>query len=78
MDKVIKRNGIKMEADVEELAIQLKTYRLRAGLTQRQLSEQWGVSRYTLIRIENAYEVGWPTLYKVANKLITAVAEEGR
>lgn len=77
MDKVIKRNGLKMEADVVELAWQLKTYRIRSGLTQKQLAEKWGVSRYTLIRIEGGYEVGWPTMYKVASKLIQATREEG-
>lgn len=77
MDKVIKRNGLKMEADVVELAWQLKTYRIRSGLTQKQLAEKWGVSRYTLIRIEGGYEVGWPTMYKVTSKLIQATREEG-
>ena len=77
MENVIKRNGLKMEADVVQLAWELKTYRIRSGLTQKQLAEKWGVSRYTLIRIEGGYEVGWPTMYKVTSKLIQATREEG-
>ena len=78
MENVITRDGLKMEADVNELAWQLVTYRARAGLTQRQLAELWGTSRYILMKIENAKVVGWPSMYRVASKLADALRKEGQ
>lgn len=72
----IERRGLTMETDAAELALSLKTYRLRQGLTLPELGKRWGCSRYTLMRIEAAKHVSWTTMYKVASQLIRAIQDE--
>lgn len=72
----IERRGLTMETDAQELAVSLKTYRLRQGLTLPELGKMWGCSRYTLMRIEAAKHVSWTTMYKVASQLIRAIQDE--
>lgn len=72
----IQRRGLTMETDAQELAVSLKTYRVRNGYTLPQLGKMWGTSRYTLMRIEAAKHVSWTTMYKVANQLIQAIQNE--
>lgn len=72
----IKRRGLTMETDAQELAVSLKTYRVRNGFTLPQLGKMWGTSRYTLMRIEAAKHVSWVTMYKIANQLIQAIQNE--
>lgn len=74
----IQRRGLTMETDAQELAVSLKTYRVRNGYTLPQLGKMWGTSRYTLMRIEAAKHVSWTTMYKIANQLIQAIQNEQR
>lgn len=60
----IKRNGLKMESNKEEVAMAVKIWRLRNNLTQSQLGERWGMSRYTIIKIERAKNISWEMAYK--------------
>lgn len=53
----IKRRGSKIEINRDDLAVELKMYRCKQGLTQRQLADEWGVSRWSIIRTEAAQEV---------------------
>ena len=55
----MKPAGLNMEVDKQEFALALKTWRLRQGLTQRQVGERWGCSRFTIMRAENAKQVTW-------------------
>lgn len=72
----VKREGLTMQTDAQELALSLKTYRLRNGLTLPELGKRWDCSRYTLMRIEAAKHVSWTTMYKVASQLIRAIQDE--
>lgn len=66
--------GLEMDIDRERFALSLKTWRLRQGLTQRQVGERWGCSRYTIIRAESGKQTSWMQAYK----LFAHLAEELR
>lgn len=68
--------GLDMEIDKMEFALALKTWRLRAGLTQKQLGERWGMSRYTIIRAERAKNVTWEMAYKMFARLAQELRNE--
>ena len=42
--------GIDMEVDKKQFALALKTWRLRHNLTQKEVGQRWGTSRWTIIR----------------------------
>lgn len=71
-----KRDGLDLNIDREEFALSLKTYRLRQGLTQQQLGERWGVSRFTIIRAERAKPVSWEAAYRLFARLSVALRDE--
>ena len=72
----LKQNGLSLETDTQKMAMSLKTYRLRHGLTQAELGIRWGCSRYTIMRIEGAQRVTWEMMYRVFNHLSDALLEE--
>lgn len=71
-----KREGLDLKIDREDMALSLKTYRLRQGLTQQQLGERWGVSRFTIIRAERAKPVSWEAAYRLFARLSVALRDE--
>lgn len=70
------RVGLDLKIDREEMALSLKTYRIRQGLTQQQLGEFWGVSRFTIIRAEKAKPVSWEAAYRIFARLSAALRDE--
>lgn len=74
----MKPQGLTMEADRQEVALALKTWRLRSGLTQKQVGEKFGMSRYTIMRVEAARDVTWEMAYRVFAKLSAELAKEGK
>ena len=72
-----KQKGLTMETDKEQFAMALKTWRLRQGLTQKQLGERWGCSRYTILRAESANNLSWETAYKMFARLSEELRKEG-
>lgn len=74
----INRNDLSMEVDRQEFALALKTWRLRKGLLQRQVAEQFGVSRYTIIRAENAQPITWMMAYRLFAKLSDELRKEAQ
>lgn len=64
-----KRDNLSVQVDREDFALALKTWRLRQGLTQLQVAEKFGVSRWTIIRAEKAESMSWPTAYRLFAKL---------
>ena len=76
LQPIMQRDGLTMTADKEQMAMSLKTYRLRQGLTQKQLGERWGCSRYTIMRLETCKNVTWEQVYKVFNRLSEALLQE--
>lgn len=72
----MKPQGLTMDVDKNEFALALKTWRLRQGLTQRQVGEKWGCSRYTVMRAENAKDVTWEMAYRLFAKLANELRKE--
>lgn len=73
----MKPKGLAMDVNRQEFALALKTWRLRNGLTQRQVGERFGCSRYTIIRAESGRNVTWETAYRLFAKLAQELKKEG-
>lgn len=71
-----KPKGLEMEIDRQQFALALKTWRLRAGFTQRELAERWNTSRYTILRAERAHSIGWMSAYRLFAKLAKELEAE--
>lgn len=72
------RHGIKMETtSQDDFALALKTWRLRSGITQQEVAKRWGVSRYTIMRAENAKNVSWEMAYRLFAALADELKKEG-
>lgn len=72
----MKAAGLSMEVDKQEFALALKTWRLRNGLTQKQVGERWGCSRYTILRAEGAKNLTWEMAYRLFAKLSNELRKE--
>lgn len=70
-------NGLEMDVDRQQFALALKTWRLRRGLTQKQVGDAWGVSRWTIMRAESARDVTWETAYRLFARLSQELGKEG-
>lgn len=68
--------GLSVEIDRQEFALALKTWRLRMGLTQKQVGERWGTSRYTILRAEGAKPITWEAAYRLFAKLSNELKDE--
>lgn len=73
----MKRKGSGLEIDREAVGLELAKWRIRQGLTQTQLAEKWGMSRYTVIRAEKGKNVSWQFAYAIWTKLIQELRKEG-
>ena len=79
MDQIkceMKQDGLSMEVDRQQFAMALKTWRLRQGLTQRQLAERWGTNRYAIMKAESAKDITWMNAYKLFAKLSGELRKE--
>lgn len=74
----MKPAGLKMEVDKQEFALALKTWRLRHGYLQREVAQMFGVSRYTIMKAENAQDITWMMAYRLFAKLSKYLEEEGK
>ncbi len=72
----MKPNGLEMDVDKNEFALAFKTWRLRSGLTQREVAKKFGVSRYTIMKAENAKNVTWEMAYRLFAKLAVELRKE--
>ncbi len=72
----VKDNGLSIDIDRQQFSLALKTWRLRRGLTQQQLGERWGCSRYTIIKAENAQNITWEMAYKMFARLSEELQKE--
>lgn len=74
----MKPKGLEMDVDKNEFALALKTWRLRSGLTQREAGQRFGVSRYTIMKAENAKNVTWEMAYRLFAKLAVELRKEAQ
>lgn len=72
----VKPKGLEMEIDRQQFALALKTWRIRAGYTQRELAQRWNTSRYTILRAERAHSIGWMSAYRLFAKLAKELETE--
>lgn len=72
----VKRDHLTMKVDKEEFAMALKTWRIRNNLTQEQAGKRWGLSRWTIMRVEKAEGISWVTAYKCFAKLSEELRKE--
>ncbi len=71
-------NQLAVDIDRQQFALALKTWRLRMDLTQRQVAEQWGISRYTIMRAEAAKDITWMMAYRLFAKLSDELRKEAQ
>lgn len=74
----MERKGLEMDVDKQEFAMALKTWRLRQNLTQEELGNRWGCSRFTIIRAERAKDVTWEMAYRLFARLAIELENEKR
>lgn len=65
-----------MEVDRNEFALALKTWRLRQALTQQQVAQRFGVSRYTIMDAEKAKSISWEMAYRLFARLSEELVKE--
>lgn len=75
-DKFFRANGSEMEFDQKAFGLELKKYRLRNNKTQAELGEEWGLSRYTIMRAELGKNISWESAYRLFARLAREVAHE--
>lgn len=68
--------GLEMTADRNDFALALKTWRLRSGLTQRQVAQKFKCSRYTIMDAENGKKVSWEMAYRLFARLADELRKE--
>lgn len=71
-----RRNGLAVDIDRQEFALSLKTWRLRAGLTQAQAAHRWGTNRWLIIKAENGQPMSWENAYRLFNWLSQELRKE--
>lgn len=71
-----KPKGLEMDVDRQQFALALKTWRLRANLTQKEVGQRWGCSRWTILRAEQAKDVSWTSAYRLFAHLAKELREE--
>lgn len=79
MEKIVaemKPQGVTMDVDRQQFALALKTWRLRANLTQREVGEMWNTSRYTIMKAEKGKPISWEQAYKLFARLSEELRKE--
>lgn len=61
----MKPQGVSMEIDRQQFALALKTWRLRANKTQREVATEWQTSRFTIMKAEKGAPISWEQAYKL-------------
>lgn len=72
------KNGLKMDINRQDFALELKTWRLRTGLTQLQVANKWGCSRFTIMRAEQAKSITWEMAYRLFIHLLSELKNENK
>lgn len=71
------RSGVTVDIEREGFAWSFKTWRLRQGLLQKEVGRKFGVSRYTIMRVEAGKKVKVETAYKLFACLAAELKKEG-
>lgn len=73
----MKPNGLQLDVNKQEFALALKTWRLRHGMTQREVAARWGCNRFTIMRAEGGKQLTWEMAYRLFAKLADELRKEG-
>lgn len=73
----MKPKGLEMDVNKQEFALALKTWRLRQGMTQREVAARWDCSRFTIMRAEGGKQLTWEMAYRLFAKLADELRKEG-
>lgn len=65
-----------IQIDKRALAAELATWRLRTGRTQQEAADMFGVSRYSILRVENCKDIGIAMAYRISAALAKSIREE--
>lgn len=65
-----------IQIDKQALAAELVTWRLRTTRTQQEAADLFGVSRYSILRVENCKDIGIAMAYRISAALAKAIREE--
>lgn len=76
LETTARPNGLSVEIDRNEFALALKTWRIRQERTQQQVADEWGVSRFTIIRAEHGKPISWEMAYRLFARLADALKRE--
>jgi len=76
LETTARPNGLSVEIDRNEFALALKTWRIRQERTQQQVADEWGVSRFTIIRAEHGKSISWEMAYRLFARLADALKRE--
>lgn len=76
IEVIMERRELTMETDRAEFAMALKTWRLRQNLTQAEVGARFGLSRFTIIRLEEAKKTSWETAYRAFAALSKELTKE--
>ena len=74
----IVKNGLKLDINRQEFALELKTWRLRNGHTQAYIATKWGCSRYTIMRAEQGKNITWEMAYRLFMHLLNELKNENK
>lgn len=74
----IESEGLDLQIDKNSFGLQLRTWRLRNGLTQREVGQRFGCSRFTIIRAENGQNITWEMAYRLFAHLSKELQKEGQ
>lgn len=70
------QKGTTLDADRQQFALALKTWRLRNHFTQEQTAKAIGCSRWTILRAEKGEQISWQALYRIFAFLSTELQRE--
>lgn len=76
LEATARPNGLSVEIDRNQFALALKTWRIRQDMTQQQVADEWGVSRFTILRAERGKPISWVMAYRLFARLADALKRE--
>lgn len=69
--------NLSVDVDRAQFAVAVKTWRLRQGLTQKEVAEKFGCSRWTIMKAELGQKMSWEMAYRLFSALAEELRKEG-
>lgn len=81
MEEIVVRTearDLSVEVDRNAFARALKTWRIRKGMTQKEVADIFGCSRYSIMRAETGQQLSWEMAYRLFACLAEELRKEGK